>query len=337
LKEINPSRIIISRTDSIGDVILTFPICQWLRDQFPDAKLIYLGRNYTQSIIDSFSMIDEFISWEDYKKLPKLEQIEKFKTIGADCILHVFPNKEIAQIAKKIKIPFRIGTSHRSYHLLTCNYRVSFSRKNSTLHESQLNFQLLKPFGLTSIPTMEEINNQIIHWENKEVPLPKFITEFIGDSTNTLILHPKSQGSAKEWPVEKYISLANSLSNKDWKIIFTGTESEGDLFRNLLPKNNDILDSTGKLSLKQLMYLISKSKALVACSTGPLHIAGISGIKTIGIFSPRKPIHPGRWKPIGINVLTIVFDEECSLCKKSKPCKCIEEISEGSIEQLFIN
>jgi ADP-heptose:LPS heptosyltransferase len=85
------------------------------------------------------------------------------------------------------------------------------------------------------------------------------------------------------------------------------------------------------------MYLISTSKALVACSTGPLHIAGISGIKTIGIFSPRKPIHPGRWKPIGINVLTIVFDEECSLCKKSKPCKCIEEISEGSIEQLFIN
>ena len=33
------------------------------------------------------------------------EAVEKFKTIGADCILHVFPNKEIAQIAKKIKIP----------------------------------------------------------------------------------------------------------------------------------------------------------------------------------------------------------------------------------------
>lgn len=337
MKEITPSRIIISRTDSIGDVILTFPICQWLRDEFPDAYLIYLGRNYTQSIIESFSMIDEFVSWDDYKNLPKLEQMEKFKSIGADCILHVFPNKEIAQIAKKIKIPVRIGTSHRSFHLLTCNYRVSFSRKNSTLHESQLNFHLLKPFGLTSIPTLEELNENIVHWNVQQVNLPPFITDFIGCSTNTAILHPKSQGSAKEWPIEKYVSLANSLIQKGWKIIVTGTENEGLLFRTKLPKTNQLLDTTGKLSLNELMYLISTSKALIACSTGPLHIAGISGIQTIGLFSPRKPIHPGRWKPIGINVLTIVFDKECQLCKKSKSCKCIEEISEESIEQLLIN
>ncbi len=335
MKEITPSRIIISRTDSIGDVILTFPFCQLLKNRFPDAQLIYLGRNYTQSIIESFTMIDEFLSWDDIKDLPKLDQIKKFKSIGADTIIHVFPNKEIAKIAKKAKITNRIGTSHRSFHLLTCNYRVSFSRKNSSLHESQLNFQLLKPFGLTSIPTMEEINNQIIHWEIKEVSLPSCITEFIGNSTNTLILHPKSQGSAKEWPIEKYISLANSLSNKDWKIIFTGTESEGELFRNLLPKNNNILDSTGKLSLKQLMYLISTSKALVACSTGPLHIAGISGIQTIGIFSPRKPIHPGRWKPIGLQVETVVFEEKCPLCEKNNDCNCITEISAEKIEQLL--
>ena len=337
MKEITPSRIIISRTDSIGDVILTFPVCQLLKNQFPDAKLIYLGRNYTQSIIESFTMIDEFISWDDFKNLPKLEQIKKFQSIGADTIIHVFPNQEIAKIAKKAKITHRIGTSHRFFHLLTCNYRVSFSRKNSTFHESQLNFQLLKPFGLTTIPTLEEINNHTIHWKINEVSLPSFLTDFIGNSTNTLILHPKSQGSAKEWPIEKYISLANSLSTKDWKIIFTGTENEGDLFRNLLPINNDILDSTGKLTLKQLIYLISTSKALVACSTGPLHIAGISGIKTIGIFSPRKPIHPGRWKPIGLHVETIVFDENCQLCEKNNDCNCISEISEEKIEQLLTN
>lgn len=337
LKEITPSRIIISRTDSIGDVILTFPFCVWLRKKFPNAYLIYLGRNYTQSIIESFSMIDEFISWEDYKNMPKLEQIEKFKSFEADCILHVFPHKEIARIAKKAKIPVRIGTSHRSYHLLTCNYRVSFSRKNSDLHESQLNFNLLKPFGLNHIPPLGEINCNLSQWNVSQVILPSFVTEFISDSRNILILHPKSQRSAKEWPIENYISLANLLIPKGWKILVTGTETEGDLFRNQLPRRTNLLDTTGQLSLKQLMYLISISTALVACSTGPLHIAGISGIKTIGIFSPRKPIHPGRWKPIGINVQTIVFDDECPVCMKSKRCKCIEKITKEGIEHLLLN
>jgi ADP-heptose:LPS heptosyltransferase len=300
--------------------VLTFPICEWLRNKFPDAHLIYLGRNYTQSIIESFSMIDEFISWDDFQKSPKLEQIEKFRELKADCILHVFPNKEIAHIAKKVKIAVRIGTSHRSFHLLTCNYRVSFSRKNSTLHESQLNFHLLKPFGLTFIPPLEEFNNNLIQWKIQHVNLPTFVTDFIDNSTNTLILHPKSQGSAKEWPIEKYISLANSLMKNGWKIIVTGTENEGLLFRSRLPETNQLLDTTGKLNLKELMNLISNSKALVACSTGPLHLAGISGIQTIGLFSPRKPIHPGRWKPIGKKVQTIMFDKECPLCKKSKSC-----------------
>jgi ADP-heptose:LPS heptosyltransferase len=37
-------RIIISRTDSIGDVILTLPLCVWLKKQFPQTELIFLGQ-----------------------------------------------------------------------------------------------------------------------------------------------------------------------------------------------------------------------------------------------------------------------------------------------------
>ena len=50
-------------------------------------------------------------------------------------------------------------------------------------------------------------------------------------------------------------------------VVYTGTEKEGIEFRAKLPSNNLIFDSTGKLSLDQLMTLIYKSKAIVACST----------------------------------------------------------------------
>ncbi|MEN9400591.1 MAG: hypothetical protein RL632_1694, partial [Bacteroidota bacterium] len=93
-----------------------------------------------------------------------------------------------------------------------------------------------------------------------------------------------------------------------------------------------ILDITGKLTLAQLIVLIAKVDALVACSTGPLHIAGVLGTHAVGLYSPRKPIHPGRWQPIGKHVDVLVYDEDCPQCKKGKKCLCVQQIS---VEQAF--
>ncbi len=319
-------KIIISRTDSIGDVILTLPLCVWLKKQFPQTELVFLGRTYTKDIIACFDVVDTFLNFDDFSSLPTSERIARLK---ADCIIHVFPNREIAVLSKKAKIPMRIGTTHRIFHLLTCNYRLNFSRKRSLLHESQLNFELLKPLGFNETPSFDSLFQSLNHFNIPTVSLP---TEFSGiDLSNTIILHPKSQGSAVEWPLEKYIELAQVLVQQKKTVIFTGTENEGKEFSAILPVHPQIIDSSGKLNLKQLICLIASCEALVACSTGPYHIAGISGIKAIGLFSPRKPIHPGRWKALGNKSVALVFDSSCSECKKGKACSCIENISVQSV------
>ena len=326
MKVLAPYRIIISRTDSIGDVILTLPLCVWLKKQFPQSELVFLGRSYTKDIIACFDVVDKFLNFDDFSSLPTSERIARLK---ADCIIHVFPNREIAALSKKAKIPMRIGTAHRVFHLLTCNYRLNFSRKRSLLHEAQLNFELLKPLGLNEIPSFEALFESLNHFNIPTVSLP---TEFSGiDLSNTIILHPKSQGSAVEWPLEKYIELAQVLVQQKKTVIFTGTENEGKEFSAILPVHPQIIDSSGKLNLKQLILLISSCDALVACSTGPYHIAGISGINAIGLFSPRKPIHPGRWRALGDKSAALVFDSSCSNCRKGKACSCIENISVQSV------
>ena len=319
-------KIIISRTDSIGDVILTLPLCVWLKKQFPQTELVFLGRTYTKDIIACFDVVDTFLNFDDFSSLPTSERIARLK---ADCIIHVFPNREIAALSKKAKIPMRIGTAHRIFHLLTCNYRLNFSRKRSSLHESQLNFELLKPLVFNEIPSFDSLFQSLNLFNIPTVSLP---SEFSGiDLSNTIILHPKSQGSAVEWPLEKYIELAQVLVQQKKTVIFTGTENEGKEFSAILPVHPQIIDSSGKLNLKQLICLISSCEALVACSTGPYHIAGISGIKAIGLFSPRKPIHPGRWRALGDKSAALVFDSSCSNCKKGKVCSCIENISVQSV------
>lgn len=317
-------RILISRTDSIGDVALTLPMCQALKIKYPDAEIIFIGKNYTRPVVSCFEAIDAFWDIDELLNQPLATQLQQLK---ADCIIHVFPNKKLAFLAKKAKIPMRIGTSHRVFHLFTCNERPSFTRKNSSLHESQLNFHLLAPLGISEIPSFNQLPS-LIRFQVIPAELPIWLPL---SKENVVILHPKSKGSALEWPLVKYMELAYQLADSGKTVCFTGTEQEGMQFRNLIPLHERIIDTTGKLSLEQLITFISRSNALVACSTGPYHIAGLSGIHAIGLFSMCRPIDPGRWRAIGPKADYMVFDPNCSTCKKGTKCTCIENITVTSV------
>ena len=62
--DLTNKRIIISRTDSIGDVMLTLPLCAWIKEKFPSAHLIFLGNSYTHPVINCFQPIDQFADWK---------------------------------------------------------------------------------------------------------------------------------------------------------------------------------------------------------------------------------------------------------------------------------
>lgn len=325
--DLTNKRIIISRTDSIGDVMLTLPICAWIKENFEGTHILFLGSGYTKPVVDCFEAIDEFIDWRDFENVPTTQRAILLKEKNADIIIHVFPKKEIATLAKQAKIPVRVGTSHRGFHLLTCNERVSFTRKRSELHEAQLNFKLLQPFGIKEIPTLEQLISYTVKFNPPEINLPEDLENKVKTAEKTIILHPKSQGSALEWPMEKYSQLAMELTEKGYHVFFTGTEKEGAVFRKDIPQSENITDTTGRLTLQQLILLISNVNSLVACSTGPLHIAGFTGIRAVGLFSSRKPIHPGRWQPLGKDVHILVNDPDCPECSRKKKCDCITNIT----------
>ena len=321
----NGKHIVISRTDSIGDVILTLPLTAALKEKFPHCKVTFLCKNYTAPIVRNYTAVDHVLVLDDLLKLSDREQPEQLISSSYDAIVHVFPNKQLGKLFKKAKVPVRIGTSHRIHHLFTCNIRPSFTRKGSDLHESQLNFKLMEAFGFTQVPSIDQILNFNSNFSVKPTKLPSL---FDGkDLADTVCLHPKSQGSAVEWPMEKYVELAHRLVEQGKTVCFTGTENEGKLFRNEIPTHERIMDSTGQLTIDQLQSLIHESYGLVACSTGPLHIAAIQGKRAVGLYSPRVPIHPGRWKPIGAHAAALVNDENCAICSEGKPCTCITQIS----------
>jgi ADP-heptose:LPS heptosyltransferase len=330
----NPDAIIISRTDNIGDVVLTLPVCGILKEKYPHSKIIFIGRRYTQPVVECCVHVDEFMDWDEMQRMSTTEQASIIRKQNADAIVHVFPNHKIAVAACKAGVPLRIGTSHRLFHWLTCNKLLNVNRKNSNLHEAQLNMKLLLPLGITRIPTLDEIQRYFGFYRIK--PLPADFASLIDPNKFNLILHPKSRGSAREWGVSKFLELIKILPADKFKIFITGTQEEGVMLEDLFMTYPYVTNLCGKLSLENLISFISHCDGLVAASTGPLHIASVMGKKTIGIFSPLRPIHPGRWAPLGKNAKYLVKDISCNSCRKNNDCQCIREITPEQVMKLLI-
>lgn len=321
-KKMDLKKIILSRTDAIGDVILTLPLAAYLKKVFPETQIIFLGKDYTKDIIENCPFVDSFISWNAIEK----NAVSEFQKINADAILHIFPQSQIAKAASKAGIPIRVGTSHRTYHWNTCNRIISFSRKRSDMHEAQLNFHLLKGLDISYIPELEEFKE--INLIEPKQELREDLKEILNNGKFNLILHPGSKGSAREWGVDRFAELIKILPKNKIQIFITGTEKEGLLFRkDLVMPFPHVVDLTGLLSLKDLMLFIKNCDGIVAESTGPLHIGSVLGIHAIGIYPPIRPMHPGRWAPIGKKTKVFVKEKNCSDCRKSGRCKCMREIA----------
>lgn len=318
--------VLVSRTDSIGDVVLTLPLVGAIKRYLPSSKVIFLGKSYTKAVIELCDDVDEFLNWDELRKdIKKAQTILQNKNI--DTAILVFPDKQIAKICKKAKIKYRIGTSHRIHNLLYCNRLINFSRRKSNEHEAILNLKLLnKVSGLQNKVSFDNILD-FLNVSVKKNDYPKgYISK--NEDFKYVILHPKSNGSAREWGLENFKILIDLLDKKKFRIFVCGTESEGLLFREYLFENkiDNVYDLSGQLSLEEYISLINDSDFLIAASTGPLHIAAILNKHAIGLFPPIKPMDPTRWQPIGKNVKIFCKDKSCDLCRKTSNCECMQSI-----------
>ena len=339
-------RIIISRTDSIGDVVLTLPMAGVIKKHLPDSEILFLGRGYTQPVIEASQFVDEFINWDTIKEQSYLEQKKSFRSLNADAIIHVFMVSAIANLADLADIPIKIGTTHRLFTWLFCNQLVWFSRKQSDLHEAQLNLKLLKPLGIDVMLEREEIPEYygLIPDAGYQIPdtgyrMPdKELLTSDQASKFKLILHPKSKGSAREWGLENFSRLIDLLPSDKYEIFITGTEAERELMRDFLNRHQDqVTDMTGKLSLPELMDFIRECDGLVAASTGPLHLAAAFGKVAIGLYAPMRPIYPTRWAPLGPKASYLVVEKECNDCRETLDCHCMKEITAEEVVNNLIH
>ena len=330
---IHNKRIIITKTNQIGDVTFALPIASALKQADPSCHIIFLGRSYSKALIEHYQDVDAFADYDQMSKAPSDDEaIHYLKTFKADIIIHVYPQKQLARLAKRAGIPIRVGNIRRLFLLKYCNRFVYVARKKSSLHESQLDMLYLKPFLKKTNYSLSEI----IKLQQYKPFAKTTLNDRLAKDKFNLILHPLTRGRHIEWSFDHFAQLIEKLPDETFQIFLTGSEEEGALFRETLvnPFPN-VIDLSGKTSLNDLIGFIQQADGLIAAATGPVHLAANFDIKTLGLYAPIKPFHAGRWGPIGKQVTVLSKQKNCSECRYSR-CHCINEITPDEVAKVVM-
>jgi len=310
-----PKKILIIRTDRMGDLVLSTPVIKNLRFAFPDSQISFMCRPYPKNVIEENPYLDEVIVYDKYRKHKSIIATIKFafslrkKNFDWAIVLH--PTNRVNLISFLAGIKLRIGWDKKSGFLLT--HKLNHTKQDGLKHESEYNLDILKALDVE----IKDANPDFIL--NKESQ--DFAEKLLKDNSvrvedSFFVIHAWASCVSKRWPKKNFIELIGLLKKiYNPKIALIGGIKDFEIGDQIIKSDSDILDFRGKLNIKQLAAVIAKSDIFISNDSGPVHLAAALGVPVVSIFGRKnKGLGPRRWKPLGESSVYLHKDVGCSEC-----------------------
>lgn len=330
-------KIIISRTDKIGDLLLSIPSFFMARKMFPQAEIMILVRNYNYEIVKNLPYIDKILKIDDYKE----EELEnEIKNFNADVFIALYNDKIISKLARVSKARFRIGPISKIYSIFSFNKGAWQKRSESIKNEAYYNLDLIKKIDPKRYEELFEINSKI-YLEDENISNVNMYMDRNKIEGKLLVVNPFMGGSAKTITDDQYSKLLQKIYDvrKDISIIITCHISEKERSEKILKEINreKVYVFANEGSVLNLAGMIDRADVYLGGSTGPTHLAGALGKKIVAIYPNKKTQHPIRWGVINNeNVRYIIPDRperniDENYSKEDKYFKSYDETIEKEI------
>jgi len=302
-------RIIISRTDKIGDLVLSIPSFFMVKKMYPNAEITILVRKYNYEIVKNLPYIDRVVKIDDYRRVELIEKIKYFK---ADVFIALYNDEFVMQLAKASKASVKIGPLSKIKSFFIYNKGVLQKRSKSIKNEAEYNLDLIKKLDSKKFDDLFELKTEICYEEKHRKAVEIFIEEE-NIKSPILVINPFMGGSAKNISDEEYIELIKVVLDKieNIDVVLTCHISEED-------RGQRILDGIGSErvhlyanggDLLNLAAMIDRADVYFGGSTGPTHIAGALKKSIVAIYPNKKTQAPLRWGVFGHKDVTYIVPD----------------------------
>lgn len=290
-------RILVIGLSNVGDAILTTPVIQALRKEFPQTHLAVLVGPRAFSVfkddwrIDNKIIYDKTISWKN-----KLALVNRLKADRYDLVV------DLRQTAFGILLGARYQTS------------VFAKPPKSLMHMKDRHLWKLKSLGLY---IAEAPGPFVVFNEDDQNYIDQIFNKWqIKQGRIVVAASPGARNITKCWEKEGYVQLIKRLIKEyDAKVIIVGDKQDQPLAEEIIARIKPVpINLCGRTTIGQLAFLLTKCRLLISNDSAPMHLAWAMNTAVVAIFGPTS--HK-KYAPTGPHDVVIRKNLPCSPCEKS--------------------
>lgn len=301
-------RVLVTRLDSVGDVLLAGPAVRAVAGR---ASVAVLCGPRGEAAARLLPGVDEVIvhraAWID-PDAPALEPAAVaglVETVGAGgfdeaVILGSFHQSPLpTALLLRLAGVRRVSAACDDYPGSLLDVR---HRPPGDLHEVERNLSVAAAAGF-ELPTGDDRRLAVGLGPRPSLPLP---------SGPYVVVHPGASVPARAWSPATTAETVARLRHAGWEVVVTGGADETALAATVAAAGGR--DLSGRTDLSGLGHVLASAAAVVVGNTGPAHLAAAVGTPVVSLYAPTVPAV--RWRPWGVpHVLLGDQSVPCAGCR----------------------
>ena len=290
---LHPCKIGLLNTAAVGDTVLMSGPLADLREAYPKTEIVLLTgpNNYEAGCL--LKSVDRVIKLDVWNPLSAIKAVREqhfdlFLDFGPWCRL----NAIIAICSGADFIGgFRTNAQgrHYGYDLVVDHSEKAHELEN---HRGLIRALGIRPQRAPSLPC-----EPAVHPASYD------------RSKRFVVFHLWPGGSSarfREWPVGRWVALAEDFAMDQYDVVFTGAAHQRTLNDSIIAEVKDSLRprirNAAGLSLRETLQILQGAKLVVSVDTGVMHMAAASGVPLVALHGPSSP---HRWGPVSENALVV--------------------------------
>ncbi|MBC8286251.1 MAG: glycosyltransferase family 9 protein [Nitrospinae bacterium] len=288
--------VLVIRPDRLGDVLLSTPVYETLKKEFPHLHISALVDNAQAGLLADNPNIDKVFAFDPKQPLNVFRQL---RDNHFDLTLTL--NKKFSATATFFSLSsgakIRVGYDHKE-NAWAHNIRVPV--EGPAQHETENNLELLRALGIREIHSQP----RLYFSPDETQKVADIMQQFRASSNLPVVLVKSGTRVAKwGWSWEKFKTVIEQLleSAQVWMVNGPGEEAELQAAITSMQKKPQLLPL---LSAKELALLMQECDVLLCNHTGIMHLASAVDKPVCVIF---KHGEIKRWGPL--NSASVVLEE----------------------------
>lgn len=262
----NPRSIFVLRNNDLGDVLVATPLFAALRRRYPRTRLVAGVGRWAVPILQGNPNVDAVLPvnapWHNAQVRPQgLVQAakyifgssegrrlaeEKFE-VGVDYLGSALG----ALLLVRAGIPFRVGVRGYAGGHSAMQGCVDFDER---MHVAATGLQLAALLGADEMPE----------------PRPQLFLSERSACVGCVVIAPGGGYRRKCWPVDHFVEIARRMP---FPMVVIGGPGDAEAGARLAAVGTQVIDLTGKLSLRESFAVIAESRLVLANSSMAMHAA----------------------------------------------------------------